>query len=273
MTFSWRRIAIVRLKLIIGSLMMTKKILIALLSLSLVLAHSFSFAGNGNKDKITDLQLYKNERLTMVIVKNKKDGEHAQKKYLDGITKLAGKNSIREVAIFPIIKTLAGTTKPQAIAFYAWKDAAASHKVRHSMYYKNNLKPLQKFGWDHLSAADVDLPDDEFYQFNPSKTYTLAEVWLKDAEIYNRYYTGTKVLREKMGAKIIFKHSPNEYNSLIEGQQAPNFTILIEWPTPHGPELYTQSPIFKKYLPFIEASIDHLNWYEIGFWPVGKPEY
>jgi len=235
---------------------MTRIIFTALVGLFLLLTHYHSYA---DSNKTTSLKLNKNERLTMVIVESKEGGEQAQKEYLEGIQLLAKKNSIRELAIFPITRTLAGLTKPQAVAFYGWQDAAASHEVRHSTHYKENLKPLQKKGWKHLAAADVDLSDDELYQLSPDKTYTLAEVWLKDTETYDLYYQGTKSLREKMGAKIIFKHSPNEYNSLNDGDGIPNFIILIEWPTPKGPESYIQSEAFKQHLPYIEASISHLN--------------
>ena len=252
---------------------MTRIIFTTLVILFSLLTHYSSYADSLNSNKATILTLNKNERLTVVIVKSKVDGEQAQKEYLEGIQLLAKNDSIREVGIFPITRTLSGLTKPQAIAFYAWQDAAASHEVRHSSHYKNNLKPLQKKGWEHLSAADVDLTADQLYQLSPDKTYTLAEVWLKDTATYDLYYQGTKSLREKMGAKVIFKHSPNEYNSLNDGQEIPNFIILIEWQTAKGPESYTQSDDFKKQLPFIEASISHLNWYEIGFWPNGTPVY
>jgi uncharacterized protein (DUF1330 family) len=173
---------------------------------------------------------------------------------------------MREVGILPIAKTLVGQSKPQALAMFAWADAEASHKVRDSNHYKEHLKPLQEEGWLHLAAADVDLKQDEQYQLNIESTYTLAEVWIKDESMYEKYYQATQDLRHQMGAKVIFKHRPNEYNSLDSTLVSPTFVILVEWPNKQDPMRYIQSDEFKKYQSYIDSSISKLNWYELGFW-------
>ncbi len=217
-----------------------------------------------NAKKVT-IEINKDERLTVVFVQDKNNGATAQQQYLEGVFSLAQKNDIRELKAFSVLRTLAGTSKPAAMAFYAWKNADASHKVRNSKKYKTELAPLKALGWNELSAADVDFSVQTHYKFDSNKTYTFAEVWLKDSAAYDKYYRGTAALREKMGAKILFKLSPNEYNSLTKGPYSPDFIILIEWPNKQAPEQYVQSVDFKPYQPFIDAGLAKLGWYEIGF--------
>jgi uncharacterized protein (DUF1330 family) len=217
------------------------------------------------------ITLEKNERLTVVLVKNKAEGAVAQQQYIEGVFSLAKPKDIRELKAFPVLRTLAGESKPQAMAFYAWTSAEASQKVRNSEKYKTQLSPLKAKGWNELSAADVDFREKTEYKFDINKTYTLAEVWLKDSIAYDKYYKGTAALRKKMGAKILFKLSPNEYNSLTKGPYSPDFLILIEWPNKQGPEQYAQSEEFKPYIPYIEAGLAKLGWYEVGF-PVSNAE-
>ena len=139
-------------------------------------------------------------------------------------------------------------------------------------YHKSYIHFVNYFSVrNELSEADVDFPVKTEYKFDINKTYTLAEVWLKDSVAYDKYYKGTAALRKKMGAKIIFKLSPNEYNSLTKGPDSPDFLILIEWPNKQGPEQYAQSEEFKPYKPYIEAGLAKLGWYEVGF-PVSNAE-
>ena len=97
------------------------------------------------------------------------------------------------------------------------------------------------------------------------KTYTLAEVWLKDQEQYERYYQGTMELRKQLRAKVVFKYTPNEYSSLTRGTQAPDLLILIEWQNKEDPIKYSQSELFKKHEKYITAGIKKLGWYELAF--------
>jgi uncharacterized protein (DUF1330 family) len=217
---------------------------------------------NATQQTIT---LGKGERLTVVLVQQKEDGASAQQQYVEGVFSLAKQNKIRELKAFPVLRTLSGENKPQAMAFYAWTSAQASQKVRYSEKYEIELSPLKSKGWNELSEADVDFPVKTEYKFDINKTYTLAEVWLKDSVAYDKYYKGTAALRKKMGAKIIFKLRPNEYNSLTKGPDSPDFLILIEWPNKQGPEHYAQSEEVKPYKPYIEAGLAKLGWYEVGF--------
>ncbi|MBU2968642.1 DUF1330 domain-containing protein [Pseudoalteromonas sp. C2R02] len=225
----------------------------------ILLFSSISHATNEMKQ----VTLAEEQRLTLVLAKNKQGGEKAQKTYIDGVFRLAQHNNIDSLALFSVTQTLAGEYQPEAFAMYAWHNEKVSTQVRQSGDYKTKLKPLQKFGWDELAAADVDMKDLSHYQFDEEKTYTLAEVWLKDAAEYAKYYKGSALFREKIGAKVIFKHTPNEYNSLKRGAQGPDFLILVEWPNKNGPMQYVQSPEFKKYEKYITAGVEKLGWYAL----------
>ena len=119
--------------------------------------------------KVDSIMLKQDQRLTMVLAKNKLGGEQAQKAYLDGVFSLAEKGSIVPLAYFSVLQTLAGKYKPQDFALYAWHNAQASHKVRQHSSYNRKFKPLQSQGWDELAAADIDLSLATSFQFDSSK--------------------------------------------------------------------------------------------------------
>lgn len=237
------------------------------LSASLITASIFTFFANPalSSQDTQSFHLQPEQRVTMVLAKNKKGGEKAKQIYLDGVFALAGDNQFKALTYFPVKRKLAGEHQPEVFALFAWQNAAASHQVRQHPRYKQSLKPIQQYGWDELAAADIDLRQASTYQFDQSKTYTLAEVWLNDPAQYDIYYQGTKALRKEMGAKVVFKVKPNEYTSLKRGEAGPDFLIMIEWQTPDDPLLYPQASAFKQYEKHIAAGIAKLGWYELDF--------
>ncbi|GHF90321.1 DUF1330 domain-containing protein [Thalassotalea marina] len=236
---------------------------IILITLLLLAFTSSSHANNSNnKDVLVSLNNI--ERLTFLLLNKREGGEQAQRQYLEAMTTLTSPTDLKHLITMPIVKKLAGEHPAELFALYGWSNAEAANKLRTDAAYKNTLLPLQKQGWTELAYSDVEINSGESYRLSHDKFYTMSELWIKDEHKYQAYFHATQALRDELGAKILFKHSPTEYSSMQKGAAAPTYVLLIEWPNEKNIALYPESEKFKQAYPDLLASVEKFNWYQVA---------
>jgi len=204
------------------------------------------------------------QRLTMVMTSNEPGGGAARKVYLDNALAMGIANGIEIVHVFGVKRTIVGNEHPEGIGFYEWPSPAAAEKVRLDPEYLSKYAPLRAKAWKMMHMADFDLNESVSISVDASKTYTLAQLWLKDAAAYKQYVEQVQDVRKKLGISVIFKAKPDQYEVLRNERRAPDVVVLMEWPNPESVDGYALQPEVKNALPALAAALEHMEWYELS---------
>jgi uncharacterized protein (DUF1330 family) len=207
------------------------------------------------------------ERLTFVLSESKPGGEEVVKTYFSKAFPLAQEAGMRELTTFKVEKNLMGDAKPEGSGLYLWPSKAAAEKTRNNPDYLKNFKPLRSQAWKQLQAVDMDITKAMSINLDKTKTYTAALVWIKDQAAYDRYFEGTKALRERMGVKTIVKLPGVRYDKLTEGEiTPPNWVVILEWASAKDVAAYGQTPEFQAHFASYQQGVSKIEWFQLGFW-------
>jgi len=128
---------------------------------------------------------------------------------------------------------------------------------------QNAIKIYQDFDYMTLTSNDVLIATaDKETTLKPVKGrfYTLAQVWLADNGDYAKYLKATDSLREKMGAKVLFKLKVDRNKD-----EGPDFIILVEWQNSEDIALYVRQDDFINSQHLFNKGTKKFNWYQVGF--------
>lgn len=215
-----------------------------------------------------DIDLQAGQRLTIVIPEDKPGADAARQQYFSQVFPLAAAEGFSQTAAFDVSKVLVGDSKATQLALFSWPDADAEQRFeRHPDWA--SLKQTRSAGWDELKINNVDYVAQPPLKLDADKTYTLAQIWLKDKQSYQDYFEATKPLRAELGTKIVFKLHGDVYESLQDGDVAPDLVVLVEWQQAEDPERYTQAPLFKANFDKVEAAFAKFEWYQLQYLPQG----
>ncbi len=231
---------------------------------ALALTSAFLVCPGAHSDN-TEVTINAGEQLTLVFVKNKEGGEAARERYLSGAFTLAKEAGMRSLIAFPVTGILHGEQPLDGVGLYAFPDKVSAQRLRANDTYLQQYVPLRKAGWESLEVIDVDIDEAVQFSLNEDYSYTIAKVWLADPARYDRYYEGTQPLREALGATFLLKLN-NVRMDGVDAKELPDFIALVEWPDAHAPARYTEAPLFKQYEADVQAGIQRLEWYQLGFY-------
>ncbi len=214
--------------------------------------------------KTAKIDLKSGQRFSIVLSKVKPGGEKSLQTYINGMLPIAEQEGMQTLSAFAIPKTIIGDSQAEFLGLYAWPNADIAEKTRNNEVYEKKYKPLQKQAWQELTIIDSDISQNLSFSHSKNKTYTFAQVWIKDQISYDNYYQSTITLRDSLGAKMLFKLPVHDYQTFDASDIPPDLIVLIEWPTPNGPQLYLNSMTFKENQAKAQAGIEKINWYQLN---------
>lgn len=206
--------------------------------------------------------------VTFLYALPKEGGESVRKKYIDGALPLARAGGMVELQDFKVKRTLSGKLAPSFNGLYAWPNTDAAKRVRESPEYTEHFWPLRSQAWSTLTSVDVLSDSLHKQQFNKSKTYTSAIIWLENKAKYEDYVNATTEIRKKLGAKFIALEQVVRVEALPSADMpgTPDYVGLIEWSTPSGPNEYLNYIKSNKELQLlIDTTFKRVDWMELGF--------
>lgn len=214
-----------------------KTIIAAILALSA----SFSLAQQTAPVRATPLIAHAGERVSFVFTIDKDGGEVARQRYLEQTYALAQPLKLRALGQFSLKDKLYGAHEAERLAVFTLPSAKVSNTMRKSPEYAG-LKELLPEGWVDMEVVDVDLKNDVRLTLFSDRYYTIAKVWVDDAEIHEAYVEQAGQARAELGIRILAAFTPDDYSSLDESRTAPYKLVLVEWPTDEVIQQYLQDP-------------------------------
>ena len=207
------------------------------------------------------------QRLVMVLNRDHPDGEQFRSEYFARNFPLAKAQGMYECHSFRVEAVVAGERNPQAASFFAWPSPQIAEAFRQEEEYATLYAPRRAEGWLDLQVMYMDLTAPVTLDLNPERHYTVAVLWLKDPEAYDRYFRDMDQLRAELGARVVLKQPVSRYDSLREPEApAPHWVILMEWKDAEGPRQYIESAHFNKHRGAHDAALDKIEMYRLAFW-------
>ncbi|PUA28345.1 MAG: hypothetical protein B0W54_17950 [Cellvibrio sp. 79] len=205
--------------------------------------------------------------LTFVLSENKPGGEAIQKIYFDNAFPLAQAAGMKELTTFKIDQVVFGEGNPQGAGLYSWPHKAAAQRTRNNPKYLKKFKPLRPQIWNQLQSIDMKVKCPLDLTLDKTKSYSIALIWLNDRDAYNNYYRGTQALRDKLGAKTLFKLPGVRYEKLTEGEiTPPDLVLLVQWNSAADLGYYSAAPEFQANHHYFEQGVKKMELYQLGFW-------
>lgn len=203
--------------------------------------------------------------LTLAVGEEQPGGEAARTAYLGGVASMPQAAGVRALEILKVDSVLLGQDTPQEVALYVWPDAAAVRAVRGDPRYVADYLPLRKAGWKQQRILDLAVEAPLELAFDRGHPYTLGLLWLKDRAEYDRYYTGTAALRERLGIRPVLALPAQHYGTPGDGEtDPPDLVLLFRWESAESIDAYLQSPEFQQHHGHFERGVERLEWYRIG---------
>lgn len=202
---------------------------------------------------------------TWVFADEKEDGDQIRKQYLDGAFPMAREAGMRELQGFAAKVTLMGDMTPEFVGLFTWPDALAARSVRESDRYLRDYGPLRPLGWDQFVAVDVELLVMPNWQFEADRYYTIALVWAKSDEAYQRYVSATAQLRQEMDFTILYSEPVLSWTQigLDPKLRAPDRVSLLSWPDASVPDQYLKAISTQTYSTVVDETFEKVSWHEI----------
>lgn len=206
------------------------------------------------------------QRLTFVLSENKPDADAVREKYFAYAFPKAQAAGMKEITTFKP-NMIMGGGKPDGSGLYLWPSVEAASATRNDPVYIKDYKPMRNAAWNQLQAVDIDIKEPLVINFDKTKVYSAALIWLKDKSKYETYFKATQVVRDRLGIKTLLKLPGVRYDKLTEGEIAPpDLVIILQWNKKADFQTYPQSPEFKAVEETFMQSLNGFEWYELGFW-------
>jgi hypothetical protein len=185
-------------------------------------------------------------------------------RYLDGVIPMAEKAGMKELHRFGVSRTLAGELKPTFSGMYWWPGNEAAQSVRQSDHYLKNLKPLRLQAWESYMSYDFDYAQLPAFTIDKTKNYTISVAWKKTPEGFDEYFAATQGLRDRLGAKILWRNTPMAFESDNPTDTKPDLIALVEWPSTVEPDEYLAALYTDAYKTFVAEAFARVEWFELG---------
>lgn len=206
-------------------------------------------------------------RLILVLDQDNPAGETFRKEYFERVFAVAHDQGLYDCHSFRVDEVVAGEKNPRAASFFAWPNPTKSEAFRYSELY-TQWGPRRSEGWLELQTFYMDLGSAVTLRFDRTKHYTVAAVWLKDADGYDRYFQATETLRAELGCRVVLKQRVNRYDSVRDGPGTPpDWILLVEWQDREGPAQYINSAQFKEQQALHDAAMGRIEMHRLAFWP------
>ena len=204
----------------------------------------------------------KGEVLGFVFSRDRPGADEIRQQYFDGMSALAMPLGLRGLGRFDLPTALFGRHEASILNLLALPSPEAAAALHASADYQA-LSPKLAQGWTAMDVIEVELQEDLALSIFPDRFYSVAKVWVSDADTHEAYVAAAGPTRAELGISILAAFKPSKFRSLEPDRVAPYKVVLVEWPHRSVIEQYQQSPALEAIRQTDGTAIADIEWYEV----------